>query len=521
MGRVGFGAVSARWALGAAGVVLVACQSHQGSNGAAPGTGGTGNAGGQEAQAGAAGTSAGGTGGRGGSVPGSGAGGLTSGGGGPPSGGTGGGMAGRGGAAPSTGGGGGAIPVVDGGTGASGDGPPPPAVAACMPGTTVAAAASSPSEVWCDTDGTTFGVPNGAAVHGYTFLLPSALIAGADNAFSFEVTGSAPYDFELWGTSTLCKGEELLWWGPFGAGTQCAQFRPSKAYPNILFVERQMYSASYAFGTPRWTMCPGGTCPAGTTGTGKLSTADVSAPIGNYEFDTFDRLPGGADITLGRSGRMIVVSSGDLRIVGMAQPLTAGVFRLPATDPYGDAWYCIGEGSTLTWNEDGSGFFKNIQLSLRGVTRLGACEETPGSGSLSATIYPSTTSGTYFAADVTGTTSPISSWGGTNLAATEHCSGSTCNFRLRGASQGHFVHVTTTSTDLNTPAPAPVPVTSATWLVQPSSTQPFSMACSSEGTLDYQVNDTSKLQLAKVSSPRSCPGTPLSNDRLDLTIDRD
>ena len=65
----------------------------------------------------------------------------------------------------------------------------------------------------------------------------------------------------------------------------------------------------------------------------------------------------------------------------------------------------------------------------------------------------------------------------------------------------------------------PVPVTEATWLVQASTTQPFSMACSTEGTLDYKINETSTLQLAKVTGPIACPGTPISNNQLDLTVD--
>ena len=408
------------------------------------------------------------------------------------------------------------VAVSDGGgSDTAGDASLQPAIAACTPGVTIPTAAAGSSRVWCGDGGTSLGVPNGAAVYGETVVLPSPLIAGADNAFSFQLTGWGPFNFELWGTNTVCKAEELLWWGTFGAGTQCAQFRPSKAFANLLYVARKMYSVSYSFGQPASTMCPGGTCPAGTTGTGKVSDAPLSAPVGNYQLNRFRRLTGGWDITLGRSGRMTVAWQGNLKDAGVAQPLAAGVFRLPTTDPYGDAWYCIGEGSTLTQIEK-DGAFKGVQFSLRGVTRLGDCGETPGSGSLSATIYPSSTSGTDAAADITGS---ISSWTGSNLSADPDCTGAFCNFRFRGSPQEHFVHVTTTSTDLAAGTTAPIPVTGATWLVQPSSTQPFSMACSSEGTLDYRPNETSKLQLAKVTGPRACPGTPLSNDCLDLTAD--
>jgi hypothetical protein len=391
-------------------------------------------------------------------------------------------------------------------------------VAACTPG--VGSGPGSSTEVDCNDPGTTFGVPNGAAVYGKTYVLPSPLIPGADNALSFDLTGSGPsFDFELWGANTPCKAEELLWWGPFGAGTQCAQFRPTQAFPYILFVYRHMYYASsYSFSTPRSMMCPGGTCPMGTTGTGKLSAAPITAPIGNYELTRYDRVALGWDMTLGGSGRMTVSWLGDAKKAGQPQPLSAGVFRLPATDPYGDAWYCIGDGSTFTEidSTDALMGLTSVKVSLRGITRLGDCGATPGSGSLSATMYLSSTSATQFGADIAGT---IASWTGTNLMMNQYCAGPFCNFRFRGPSQSHFLHLTTTADNLGVGTTAPVPVTEATWLVQASATQPFSMACSTAGTLDYKINDTSTLELANVTGPIACPGTPISNDQLDLTVD--
>lgn len=405
------------------------------------------------------------------------------------------------------------IPVDGGGADAGVDAIPTSTAAACTPGVTFRAPFNDTSAVFCG-DGTQLGVPNGGVVFGETYVLPSPLTADADNAFSFELSGWGPFDFELWGTNTDCKAEELLWWGPFSVGTQCAQFRPSKPFTRVLLVNRKMYKSSYSFGTPATTSCPGGACPAGTTGTAKVSSTPLSAPVGNYELDGFDRVSGGWEVALGGSGRMTLVWKGDAMKDG-TQALGAGVFRMPSTDPYGDAWYCVGDGSTIKEVDDKNGFLQRIELSLHGVTRLGSCDATAGSGTLTAAIVPSTTSGTYFAADITGT---LSSWTGTNIPASLSCSGPSCNLRFRGSPQQHYVHVTV-SADLSSGMPTAVPVTSATWFVQPSSTEPFSMACSKEGTLLYQVNDNSKLQLAKVTSPLSCPGTPISNDRFDFTID--
>ena len=467
MGSVGFGAILVRFAIGAAGIALVGCHSN------------------------------GGNGGNNGS---SGSGGVTA-----SSGGTG--VAGHGGAS-ATGGGG--SPGVGGGL---------PANAACTPG--VGVGPLSDKELDCTNDGTTFGVPNGAAVYGKTYVLPSPLVAGTNNALSFVLNGWGPYNFEIWGTNTPspCTAEELLWWGPFGSGTQCAQFKPSRAYTHVLFLYRQtMSSSNYSFTMPSSMLCPGGTCPAGTTGTGKTSDAPITAPLGNYELSDYDRVVLGWDMTLGRTGRMTVSWLGDAKPAGQAQPLSAGVFRLPSTDPYGDTWYCIGAGSTLTQiNDTGSiGSLKSVQVSLRNITRLGDCGTTPGSGSLSVAMDYAPQSSALFA-DVSGT---IASWTGTHLTANQYCSGPTCNFRFRDTAQSHFLHLTATVDNLGVSTTAPVPVTEATWLVQASTTEPFSMACSTQGTLNLDNNGPSTLQLAKVTGPLPCPGTAIPNNSLDLTADR-
>jgi hypothetical protein len=34
-------------------------------------------------------------------------------------------------------------------------------------------------------------------------------------------------------------------------------------------------------------------------------------------------------------------------------PITSGALRIPPTDPYGDAWYCVGAGSDFEESGDG------------------------------------------------------------------------------------------------------------------------------------------------------------------------
>src|SRR4051812_33914659 len=138
MGSVGFGAVLVRFAVGAAGFALVGCHSNGGSSGAG------------------------------------GSGGLTADGGGS-------GVAGNGGAS-ATGGGG--APGADGGGAIDGG---LPASAACTPG--VGTGPGADTEIDCINEGTTFGVPNATAVYAKTYVLPSPLVAGGNNALSFVLTG--------------------------------------------------------------------------------------------------------------------------------------------------------------------------------------------------------------------------------------------------------------------------------------------------------------------------------------------
>jgi hypothetical protein len=420
--------------------------------------------------------------------------------------------AGSGGTSAAGGLGGSEMSVVDGGSADSaGADAGIPESAACMPAAGTGPLAST--EVFCAGLGTMLGVPNGAACTGTTHVLPSPLVVGVDNAVSFISSYAGPFNLELWGSNTACKAEELLWWVPLSVGTHCAQFRPSKPYTHVLFVYRRMTSPGFFVYARSTLTCPGGTCSMGTTGTGKLSDTPLTAPIGDYELGRYDGLYDVLDMDLGHSGRATVSWTGTPRVkVGEAQPLSAGVFRMPATDPFGDAWYCTGEGSTLTQMRLST--MESYRFSMRGVTRLGDCAPD-GTSSISASLYPTQPNSGSFVADIAGT---ISSWNGTNAFADYRCHSSICNMRFRNAGQEHAVHVKTMLSDITLGTMGPTPVTAATWLVQPTATQPFAMACSSEGTLDYTLLAPSTLQLAKVSTPRSCPGTPIANDHVDFTV---
>lgn len=360
-------------------------------------------------------------------------------------------------------------------------------------------------------------MPNAEAISSVaTYSLPLPLVAGAKNALSFDVSGNAPYGYEIWGTDDTCgHAQELLWYAPTANGVLCAEFTPSKAYSKLLFVYREMYDKhNWAGGGSTITLCPGGSCPAGTYGTGKTDTP-LTAPLGNYALTRFNRFAYGYvwDITLGVHGNMLALRDGDPQASGTPQPIS-GVFRMPQTDPFGDSWYCMGTGSTFTEVADGSVSRDHVNFSLRGITRLGNCTQSAGSNALSATL-------TGGLGTVTG--APAQYVGSELQAINFRCEHTSCYFSLMGSTAYEFVYLQNSGDtgDYSTPTHATVPVTEAAWFLQTDRMQPMQMVCAASGTLVYESDSaaTTHFELSNVSNQVSCPGTPIANDQLDFVAD--
>src|SRR5262249_21225688 len=113
------------------------------------------------------------------------------------------------------------------------------------------------------------------------------------------------------------------------------------------------------------TFCPAGTCAGGSQGHTKTPGVDLFAPAGAYPATGSGASPGPWQWDLPPNGHILFVSGGAVPDGG-AEALAGRVFRMPHDEPFGDSWYCIGEGSTFT--SSGAGRV----VSFRNITRLGS-----------------------------------------------------------------------------------------------------------------------------------------------------
>jgi hypothetical protein len=359
------------------------------------------------------------------------------------------------------------------------------------------------------------GIPGGGEMTVASVKLPSAAVVGAANALSFPVTGNAPFNFELWGTFSTCgEANELLWWSSFATGTHCAEFVPSQAYTHVLVVERQMKDvSSYFFSTPSLNLCPGGTCQGKVTGNGKQAGVTLTAPAGNYPIYRMDSLSRGWDLGVGAKGRVVFALNGSRTTVDTPVPVAAGVFRMQKPDPYHDAWYCIGEGSTVARHNDTNGSTNSFDFALRNITRLAVCSDHPGTGTLSWQI-------TNFKADVSSSLVP---WVANQINADElDCFDLDCRFRFYSTPKIQFAYLNLQSSpgSYYSPTRQAVSVVEAALFTQPTDLAPFELNCGTSGSLLYDPAATTTLTLGNIGDTITCPGAAGSNASFDFTADQ-
>lgn len=356
----------------------------------------------------------------------------------------------------------------------------------------------------------TFEIPNPSAVFGVRDIaLVTPMVANVPYAISEALQGHGPLSLELWGTDAECgKGKELLWWAPMQSGIVCAEFTPSADHSHVLAVLRQLRDADFFHYHAELGLCPQGTCPAGANGYGRTAGTALSAPLGGYEpgagmsnYRTSDAsLLGGGQLTL------VSASGGSALKVGEVRALTHGVFRLPAMDPeFGDAWYCLGEGSSMTQIDE-----KNANLSFKHITRLADCAKK----SASNTAYLSITDNRATVA------SSLADLASTDLGANQRCVTNRCRFSVTAAPKFAWLGLETTD-DLGTysaPTRVTADIVEAQWLVQESDDAPFRMACATTGTVYYDPDATTEVTLSNLSEFVACPGEPIANDSLEISL---
>jgi len=341
-------------------------------------------------------------------------------------------------------------------------------------------------------------------------LLDAPTVAGQRFAVSTKHAGLGPMDVEIWGTNAECGvAEQLLWWGPMVTGTQCGEFTPSASYSHLLYVYRQQYDVdTYGFSMPELTLCADGTCPSGPTGEGlEPGKEPIGAPL-VYE-DSTRSIAGGFHLRLDLYGN--VVAFVDAATPGTPSAITQGVFRMPRYDRFGDAWYCMGEGSTIT-QIPGEDFFDRdtYAVSLKNITKLKSCATLNGTGDLS--IFMDATGGA-----ITGSLSPFA---GSKLnVSPADCIDTACTFGLSASEAPYgeryaFVDAAESAQAPLDPMGMPVAVNGAMLLATADGS--VTLACSASGSIEHDPVDTTTVILDAVASV-TCPGEPLDDDTFEFT----
>src|SRR5690606_21055738 len=224
----------------------------------------------------------------------------------------------------------------------------------------------------CSGDHLEYDLPNPIDASVRAVVLPEPLLADVESAISIEISGGGPLQIELWGTDSECgTANELLWYADVAPKIHCAQFTPSMEHTHLLLVMRDIAEGNYVLTLENLGLCPGGSCPEpdGTAvGLGETLVAHQQA----YAYGG-GSIPRGYAAELGVWGRAYMLGASRPQ-EGETMEITTGIFNAPTPfEPYGDAYYCIGDGSTIANNGD-DGF----EVSLRNITRLGSCDELAG-----------------------------------------------------------------------------------------------------------------------------------------------
>jgi hypothetical protein len=356
----------------------------------------------------------------------------------------------------------------------------------------------------CFGDRLAFDLPNPTDVTIDDIVLPAPLTPGAPSAVSLEIEGGGKLNVELWGTDAACgKAKELLWVGPLAAKISCAAFTPSLPHSHLLFVLRPIDGGEFISNLKAVGLCGGGSCPM-PDGMGRTADAPLSSAQQSYELGA-GWTAKGFDGKVGGYGR-IWVTGAARPAEGGTMAITGGVFRAPTPfEPYGDAYYCLGEGSTVT--DLGKA---GMDLSLANVTRLGACDELKGSGTLDMTVASN-------AGEVTSSLAPLTIM---DDAASGSCFGTHCSWELSISPKFVWVDFITAN-DMGTslkPTLMESPIKEAAILLQETDGSPYQLACGATGSALYDPKSSTTLSVTDLGELHTCPGTPIEGSSAQLHL---
>jgi hypothetical protein len=166
-------------------------------------------------------------------------------------------------------------------------------------------------------------------------------------------------------------------------------------------------------------------------------------------------------------------------------------------EPWSDRWYCASAGGRA--EVDPSGF---LDVSVSGITRMPACGDGAGSGSITLSWNEAT--------DRAVLTSSLAGISGSDLVIENKCGLSNCDGTIVSPA-GTFHFVVRVDGDLGPIGAATstvtLPIVDATWLTIADSDGAIALACGLGGTVVHGP-DTTEIQLTGVGSLAACPGTP-------------
>lgn len=365
----------------------------------------------------------------------------------------------------------------------------------CSPGTRVSVyGGQKPVAIDCRPEKALL-LPNVSEAQIDSVLLPEPMRKGEPYALSFSEGGTPNRSIEVWGTTSDCGGAvEALWWGYLGVGTRCAEFVPNADYSHILIVDRFHDKESSIADLNEFTFCGQGSCPQGENGNALESDGPLRPDVGPYS---------GYNQGPSRALNFIIWPEGSMKLdfdttpqEGETKPITHGYFRMPPSDPFGDAWYCIGDGSHLTKHDS------TYDFHFANITKLGDCTGPFGTASAEVQI------GESFATQVTSSFSLLNLQAATGQ---QSCKDSFCTFTIYESESLSWVDVLT-SVDVGTwsqPTLVTASLLRAAWFTQPDYDAPIQMSCAETGTLDFNPAEVTELSLTSMSDFVACPGTPV------------
>lgn len=357
------------------------------------------------------------------------------------------------------------------------------------------------------------GIPNLRRTSLRAINLAVPTTPGATYALSlgFETAGTDA-TIELWGADGECGDVgELLWWGPTRPGEICAEFQPTEAYSHLMMVWRDLIGSGFAV-HDTITLCPSGSCGGARDGEGLgIDGEALQAPIGAFNANAGIRAGVLAFEAKVGYGRMRLEGPESIEL-GQTVPVETGFFRMHESEPFDEAWYCPGAGSTFTWIEE-----ERVGFDLRGVTELARCPSDGGSGSI--TITSDTNGDTVVESTLAELSAMDVSIQENGCFATSPVAPCAVEYAFADGRPGIRLHAFQAPEARMEGTDILHDFSDAVLIVYPLSYASPRAVCAATGTARFTADDGLVITLEGVGDSLSCPGAPADSDIFEGEIE--